>query len=102
MKIPEKRNKIKGRSITCGHIWNIDIRYVLPRMPELHVFVYSIFWSMTLSTQVYFKSKPRIGSVEKENIKLKNELQIIEDSMVGKTYHGTSRVKKISYFFLIT
>ena len=29
MKIPKKRNKIKWRSVTCSHIWHVDIsKYV--------------------------------------------------------------------------
>ena len=41
MKIPLKRNKIKGRSIACNHIWHIDISKC-------------VYWLDTLSVKVWW------------------------------------------------
>ena len=45
MKIPKKRNKIKGRSITCGHIWHVNTSKCVYWLDTHYV---NVWWSYML------------------------------------------------------
>ena len=91
MKIPNKCNNIKGRSITCSYIWHV---YTSKCVFQLHTHSVKVWWQYVLPNSnathfcdVFFRHRVRVANLPwKIDTKIKNSAPLKSTTIIYLTF----------------